>query len=344
MPTAYLQYNGSIADGSVPFVKNDRHIDFRALRVFAAVAESETLTQAAEHLGITQSAVSQAIKQLETQTDSELVIRRSKPIKLTATGKVFKEYAQRLLADTQRVLSEIQLASSSTVAQLNVGMIDSFAEVASSQIVQRIKPFAAKMSIRTGVSGSLNEALFDHELDVLITSEPLEDHPELSRYPILRDPFVMIVPESFSQQQNVTAQWLAQNVPFVHYCRQNRIGKLVDLVAGRLKIDLMTQYELDSTQTLLRFVQAGHGWSIVTGLCLIRHPDLLQGTNVMPLANGANARHLSLLCHSGELGSLPGRLARICQEIYSNDLVPELTKLAPWFREQAYTIDELPVV
>ncbi|MFQ5582713.1 MAG: LysR family transcriptional regulator, partial [Mariprofundaceae bacterium] len=65
-------------------MKNERQIDIRELRVFAAVVKSETLTQAAEYLGITQSAVSQVIKQLEVQTSSELVIRRSKPIKLTA--------------------------------------------------------------------------------------------------------------------------------------------------------------------------------------------------------------------------------------------------------------------
>jgi DNA-binding transcriptional LysR family regulator len=325
-------------------VSSNGHIDFRALRIFVAVVESDTLTQAAKRLGITQSAVSQAIKQLEAQTSSELVIRSSKPVRLTACGKIFKEYALRTLADTQRVLSDIRVASTSAVLELNIGMIDSFGEVASRQIMERIKPFAAKLSIRTGISGALTEALLDHDLDILITSDPLENHPELSRYPILRDPFVMIVPEAFCRDRDVTPQWLAQHVPFVHYSRTIRIGMLVDLIARRLNIALMTQYELDSTQTLLRFVQAGHGWSIVTGLCLIRHPELLRRTRVMPLANGANARHLSLLCHSRELGNLPERLARICQEIYGNDLIPKLTRLAPWFKEQAYTIDELPPI
>lgn len=325
-------------------VKNDRQLNFGALRVFAAVAESETLTQAAEHLGITQSAVSQAIKQLEAQTASELVIRRSKPIKLTASGKIFREYVLRVLADTQRVLIDIRMSSKSSVPQLNVGMIDSFGEVASRQIIQRIKPFASKLSIRTGVSGSLTEALLDHELDILVTSEPLEDHPELLRYPILRDPFVMIVPGTYCQEREVTPQWLAQNVPFVHYAPQNRIGTLIDLIARRLNIKLLTHYELDSTQTLLRFVQAGHGWAIVTGLCLIRHPELLQGATIMPLADGVNARYLSLLCHSGELGDLPEKVARICQDIYSTDLIPKLTRLAPWFDKQAYTISELPII
>ena len=194
------------------------------------------------------------------------------------------------------------------------------------------------------MSGSLTQSLLDRELDMLVTSEPMEDHPELHRYPILRDPFVMIVPDTYCRDREVTPQWLAQNVPFVHYAPQNRIGTLIDVIARRLDIELLTHYELDSTQTLLRFVQAGHGWAILTGLCLIRHPELLRGTKIMPLVDGANARYLSLLCHSGELGNLPEKVATICQEIYTTDLVPKLSKLAPWFDEQAYTITELPAI
>lgn len=155
---------------------------------------------------------------------------------------------------------------------------------------------------------------------------------------------VMIVPDAYCQERDITPQWLAQNVPFVHYARQHRIGNLIDLIARRLDIELLTHYELDSTQTLLRFVQAGHGWAIVTDLCLIRHPELLRGTRIMPMVHGANARYLSLLCHSGELGNLPEKVARICQNIYATDLVPKLNKLAPWFDEQAYTINELPAI
>jgi len=315
------------------------------LRIFVAVVESGSLTEAAKRCGITQSAISQTIKQLEAQTSSELILRRSNPIRLTASGKVFKDYALRTLADTQRVLSDIRITSSSIISlQLNVGMIDSFAEAASQQIVERIKPFASKLSIRTGISGDLTEALLAHDLDILITSDPLEGVPELRRYPILRDPFVIIASKTFGEECEVTPQWLAQNVPFVHYNRKIRIGMLVDLIAHRLNVQLNTCYELDSTQTLLRFVQAGHGWSIVTGLCLVRHPELLRRVNIISLANGANARHLSLLCHSNELGNVPERVAKICQEIYRDDVVPELIKLAPWINNQAYIINELPPI
>lgn len=145
----------------------------------------------------------------------------------------------------------------------------------------------------------------------------------------------MIVPQMCNQKHRATPQWLSENVPFVNYATQNRIGKLIDPTARLHDIELKTQYELDSTQALLRFVRAGHGWAIVTGLSIIPHPKLLEDVRIPPLANSANARYLSLLSHKAQLGTLPGKLAMICQEIYRNELVPKLSKLAPWFGSQA---------
>jgi DNA-binding transcriptional LysR family regulator len=325
-------------------MKHGKNIEFGALKIFASVAESETLSQAAEQLGVTQSAVSQAIKQLEEHCSTELVIRRSRPIKLTPSGQVLKDYATKILADSQRMLADVRMASTGAALPLSVGMIDSFGDVSALHFMQRIKPFTSKLALRTGLVTPLTEALLNRDLDLLITSDPIEDHPELKRYPILRDPFVMIVPEKYYQEGKVTPQWLATNVPFVHYNRLNRIGVLTDLIARRLDIELMTHYELDSTQTLLRFVQAGYGWAIVTGLCLVRYPELLQGTRIMQLAKGANARYVSLLCRSNELGDLPQKITQICREIFDSELAPQLTKLADWLDQDAYTITELPII
>ena len=81
-------------------MKTHKNIEICALRVFSAVAEAETLTQAAERLGITQSAVSQTIKQLESQTETQLVVTRSRPIKLTPSGQVLRDYAFQIINDT----------------------------------------------------------------------------------------------------------------------------------------------------------------------------------------------------------------------------------------------------
>jgi DNA-binding transcriptional LysR family regulator len=178
----------------------------------------------------------------------------------------------------------------------------------------------------------------------LITGDPLDEHPQLQRFPVLRDPFVVLVPKKHSKQGDVDIQWLAENLPFIQYNRQSRLGALTDLIARRMNIKLMANYELDSTQTLLRFVQAGHGWAIVTGLCIVRYPELLNEVDIMPLANGNHARYLTLLSRPDELGKLPQLTAEICRSLYSNEIVPQLEQIAPWLKQQAYPLKEMPAI
>ena len=325
-------------------MKNTKTIEIGALRIFAAITEADTLTQAAERLGITQSAVSQTLKQIELQTGTQLVNTRSRPIKLTPSGQVLKGYAQQILNDTQRMLADVRMASEGGMLPLNIGMIDSFCDVAGLQFMQQVKPFTSKLTLRPGLGSPLSQDLLNRDLDLLITSDPIDEHPELQRFPILRDPFVMIVPEEFAQDGTATPAWLAENVPFVRYTRSSRLGILTDLIARRLNINLNVAYELDSTQTLLRFVQSGQGWAITTGLCMVRYPELLRGTRVMQLANGANARHLTMLCRPNELGAVPEKVATLCRSIYGDDIVPKLIEIAPWLEQQAYAIEEMPAI
>ncbi|MDA8786497.1 LysR family transcriptional regulator [Porticoccaceae bacterium] len=325
-------------------MKRHKNIEMSALRIFAAVSETETLTQAAERLGITQSAVSQTIKQLEIQTHTQLVDTRSRPVRLTPSGQVLKDYALQIIDDTKRMLADVRLTAKGGTLPLNIGMVDSFCDVAGLQLMQQLNPYVSKLTLRTGLGSSLSQDLLNRNLDILITSDPIDEHPELQRYPILRDPFVMIVPDNCSEEGSVTAAWLAENVPFIHYTRESRLGKLTDLIARRLDIQPQTAYELDSTQTLMRFVQSGQGWAITTGLCLVRYPELLQGCRVLQLASGANARHLTMLCRENELGVLPEQIATACRSIYSDEIVPQLIKIAPWLEQQAYAITEMPAI
>ena len=70
--------------------------DFR-LRVFMMVAQENSFTRAAQHLGVSQPAVSQNIAELEKQVGAALFERRRGEVALTAEGYVFKEYAAKIL-------------------------------------------------------------------------------------------------------------------------------------------------------------------------------------------------------------------------------------------------------
>ena len=77
--------------------------DFR-LRVFMMVAAEGSFTRAAQHLGVSQPAVSQNIAELEKQVGAALFERGRGEVALTAEGYVFKDYAAKILHWYERPL------------------------------------------------------------------------------------------------------------------------------------------------------------------------------------------------------------------------------------------------
>ncbi len=322
-------------------MRKNKTVEIGALRIFATVADSETLTLAGQRLGISQSAVSQAIKQLEELTEVELLVRRSRPIKLTQGGHVLNSYANRILSDTSRMINEIKLASEGGLSELKVGMIDSFGDALGLQFVNEIKPLVSKVALRTGFTTRLSKALIDRDIDILITSDPFDTQSDLTRYALICDPFLVIVPKSI-KETNPKITDIASSLPFIHYAKESQIGIQTDLIARRIGVELNTQYELDSTQTLMRFVAEGQGWAIISALCLARYPKLLENIRVIDLNNGANTRTISLLCRTNELGKLPEKISEISRALFTREVVPRLEQIAPWLAEQAYAIEKVP--
>lgn len=86
-------------------------MEFRHLRYFLAVADTRSFTRAAERLHMTQPTLSQQVKQLEQLIGTVLFERGSREIGLTAAGKLFKPYCERVLKEiesSELALSELE--------------------------------------------------------------------------------------------------------------------------------------------------------------------------------------------------------------------------------------------
>lgn len=103
-------------------------INMELYRVFYVVAKSGSLTKAKHELFISQPAVSQAIKQLETQLGGRLFIRTSKGMELTSEGKMMYDYVKQayyLINIAEKKFSqmkalefgEVRIGASDTVAK-----------------------------------------------------------------------------------------------------------------------------------------------------------------------------------------------------------------------------------
>src|SRR3954469_19497776 len=99
-------------------------LPLNALRVFAAVAERLSFTEAANALDVTTAAVSSQIKTLEDSLETPLFYRHSRSVRLTPLGTQLLPGVQRGFDELARAID--QLRKHRTSGQLNITLLSSF--------------------------------------------------------------------------------------------------------------------------------------------------------------------------------------------------------------------------
>jgi DNA-binding transcriptional LysR family regulator len=84
-----------------------RNLDLTALRSFVTVADAGGVTRAAQHLHLTQSAVSMQLKRLEESLGQPLLDRSGRGVTLTAQGEQLLSYGRRMLALNDEAMARI---------------------------------------------------------------------------------------------------------------------------------------------------------------------------------------------------------------------------------------------
>ena len=104
-------------------VNSGTGMDIQKLKYFVAVAESLSFSEAASNVGISQSAMSQQIAELERQVKTQLIIRKKRPLQLTSAGKVLLKESYSLVAKADEALHKTHQAAKGYVGFLKVGFL-----------------------------------------------------------------------------------------------------------------------------------------------------------------------------------------------------------------------------
>ena len=99
-------------------------IERHEIRIFAAVVEEDGFSRAAEKLDVSQSAVSQAIANLEHKLDCQLLIRGRK-LSLTESGKRLFSFTRMVINEEALALDDIQRIRTGALSTLNLAMSSS---------------------------------------------------------------------------------------------------------------------------------------------------------------------------------------------------------------------------
>ena len=255
----------------MPLNARPKPFDLAALEIFVAVAEERSMSGAAAQLGLTQSAVSQSVRQLEEQLGVVLFDRKRRPLQLTASAMLLLNRSKTLLAESAQIRSQVQEANQRISPQVTIGVVDSFAATCGPAFIKRLLDKTIRLAVRTGLTPFQGEQLLAREFDIIITTDACEWLENKAARCIFSEHFLVLTPgaQPAGPCSRETLHRLARTAPLIRYNSQSHLGAQVETLLRRLGVKAPPRLEVDTADTLVAMVAAGLGWAITTPCCLV---------------------------------------------------------------------------
>ena len=310
-------------------------IDLRSVEAFLAVSETGSFTTAAKRLNKTQSAVSQAIRQLEEELGVVLINRTTRVLSLTPPGELLRSRAAQLFDDAATLTSLVREYAKAKLVELRFGMVDSFAIAVGPTLIKSMLSESINLSLWSDITPRLREALNDKRFDIVVANDAFTDEARLTRIALMREPYVLLLPRR--PEWEVPAEdlaSLARSRPMVRYHAPSYLATQIDAQFHRMNVRLSRRVSVDTSDKLLAMVAAGIGWSIGTPLALLRSPRFAEVVRVLPFPGEPFYRELVMLSRRGELDELTRRLAATAREVLAGPIMDEIRAMLPELRDK----------
>ncbi|SDA73793.1 LysR family transcriptional regulator [Sinorhizobium sp. NFACC03] len=123
-------------------------MDLRQLRYFVAVARERNFTRAAEQLHIAQPPLSRQIQLLEEELGVPLIIRASRPVRLTEAGRLFYEQSLQILGRVEQMVEATRRVGLNQNRVLSIGFVASTLYGGLPTLVRKLRQNAPELDIR----------------------------------------------------------------------------------------------------------------------------------------------------------------------------------------------------
>ena len=308
-----------------------KSIDLQMLQAFVTTAEERNMSSAARRLGVTQSAISQSIRQLEEQFGVVLFNRDRRPLVLTPAGLTLRNRGALLLDEIAHLKAQVIDASLGIKADMRIGLVDSFAGSCGTVLIKEMLSRATTLSVRTGLTPYLGEALVARELDLIVSTDSLADMDGIVRQRLMTEQFLLITPQQHAGSVRTATEIreLALAKPMVRLNRKSHLGIQIERFLRRIDVRAPRRLEVDNADTLTSMVAGGIGWAITTPMCLLQAGELAKQVKLQ-FFDGVNvSRSVFLVARRDEYSHLVDETYRLIQSVLKTHFLPGLRAIRP---------------
>ena len=260
-------------------------MELRQLKYFITSADTLNFTEAARQCFITQSTLSQQIKQLETELGVQLFERIGKRVFLTETGRDFLPYARQTVADADYGVQRIKDIEDLKTGRLCIGTTFGLSALITDAIARFSEQYPeVHLEVMFLKQDELIDAVRERKVDFALTFEMMEKDDLLTEQPVKTYHLCAIVSDQnpLAQQATVSLRQLA-DYNICTPARGMNARRMFDSLTNKKGIELQPKLEINEIHTLLHLVRTGRWVAILVDS--ITHGE--EGLCAVPLREAA---------------------------------------------------------
>ena len=246
-------------------VDQRRDLTLHQMRCFLAVIEAGSVSRAAARLGISQSAMSRLLAQMESALGTVLAERTHHGLNLTGSGQALRQACHEILQANEAMRSEIDALSGQVRGTCRVAMPESVGRVLFLPLVQSISAQHSDSTLRVmaAFSAAMPELLLSGQLDVAVVTNT-HSHAGLVTEALAHEEFVLIgrPGDAVVADGTIWMQALAE-LPLILTAWSGGIRAPIDAAMVKAQVEPEIRLEIDSNSAIIDLVQAGEGCSIL---------------------------------------------------------------------------------
>ena len=234
-------------------------------RVFLEVAKQGNISAAAQNLFISQSAVSQSVKQLEEQLQVRLFSRSTRGVSLTSEGKLLLEYVSHALGLLQSGEEKIAASRQLLTGELIIGASDT---VTKTYLLSRLEAFHndypdIRIRILNGTTSMVLDYLHAGQVDIAFASEAPDETVYSVRHCVDTHTIFVAAPDYLEFDKVYTMEEIAA-LPLILLERKASSRVYVERYFQEHGVQIHPEIELGSHNLLISLARIGLGVACVT--------------------------------------------------------------------------------
>jgi LysR family cyn operon transcriptional activator len=278
-------------------------MDLHQLRVFQAAVRGGGFTRAAEALHLSQSTVSQHIKQLEDALGCPLFLRVGKRVVVNEAGNVLLQYSERIFRDLKNAEMAVRELNASKRGTVRFG-------VGPTTLTYRLPHVLADYKQRfphvdlivlAGTTEFLLQAMKAQTLDLAVVMQSASPPPGMVLTPLGSEEMVVVLNSghALARKTRLDPVDLA-GLQFILYEKNSAMQNLIDHYFERLGMTPRIIMEVENNEAIKSLVSAGLGASILP-LCAVTRRVQAAGLRVLRVRGMPLTRQLALVSLDTEI-------------------------------------------